>query len=194
MKITPKNADEYFHDTEHAMKRAYAGLDSCMWHVQEALSYKRPVIEKDGMVHYAPAKTPEEKAKMTRSLELLRQYGELRRFSEATFAGSILLTAYMAIKLFSPPRAVIPASCAPTGLIIYAGRNQYAHWDAERLYEINEWVFEKLYDAFSDNPLSDLTFDFRNPTINIYAGELLLVALGWYSYEIYLAEMKQLLS
>ena len=82
----------------------------------------------------------------------------------------------------------------PTGLIIYAGRNQYAHWDAERLYEINEWVFEKLYDAFSDNPLSDLTFDLRNPTINIYAGELLLVALGWYSYEIYLAEMKQLLS
>ena len=54
-------------------------------------------------------------------------------------------------------------------------------------------VFSALDRSFSDNPFSDLAFDLGNPTINIYAGEVLLTALGWTTYDTYLAEMKELL-
>lgn len=47
--------------------------------------------------------------------------------------------------------------------------------------------------AFLNNPLSDLAFDLGNPTIPIYASEILLSALGWNSYEKYLIEMTELL-
>jgi hypothetical protein len=49
-------------------------------------------------------------------------------------------------------------------------------------------------DAFADNPFSDLAFDLGNPTINIYASEILLTALGWTTYVAYLANMKELLA
>jgi hypothetical protein len=41
---------------------------------------------------------------------------------------------------------------------------------------------------------SDLVFDLSNPTINVYPNDILLVALGWKSYDTYLAEMTSLLS
>ena len=43
--------------------------------------------------------------------------------------------------------------------------------------------------------LSDLAFELSNLTVNVYAKmRLLLVALGWKSYDKYLAEMKSLLT
>jgi hypothetical protein len=81
----------------------------------------------------------------------------------------------------------------PTGLIVYAGRNQYAHWDEKEPHKATRRVFSALDHSFSDNPFSDLAFDLGNPTINIYAGEVLLTALGWTTYDTYLAEMKELL-
>ena len=54
-------------------------------------------------------------------------------------------------------------------------------------------VFAALSAAFSHAMLSDLAFELSNPTINVYANEALLVALGWKSYDTYLAEMTSLL-
>ena len=130
------------------------------------------------------------------------------------FAGAILQVAYMAIRLYSR-NASIPANCSalvkasqksaipfcigkelhaiPTGLIVYAGRNQYAHWD-EQAHEVTKNVFGALSTAFYHNMLSDLAFELSNPTINAYANEILLAALGWKSYDTYLAEMTSLLS
>jgi len=215
MKITsPKSADQYFEDTEHAVKHAYAGLGSCWRHVEEARKDMPPPIKKDGMLHYLPPETPEEKARLERSLASYKKYFELK-ISEAMFAGFILEAAYMAIMLYSRNTS-IPASCAafvkasqrkvlrfcigrerhgvPTGLIVYAGRNQYAHWDEKEPHKATRRVFSALDRSFNDNPFSDLAFDLGNPTINIYAGEVLLTALGWTTYDTYLAEMKELLS
>jgi hypothetical protein len=84
-------------------------------------------------------------------------------FSEALLAGLILQSAYTAIRLYSPPRPIPeewiqfikpshPAArfCTcqlkhkiPTGLIIYAGRNQSAHWD-EPPRQPTKRVFELL--------------------------------------------------
>jgi hypothetical protein len=46
----------------------------------------------------------------------------------------------------------------------------------------------------AEHMLADLAFDLSNPTSNVYANEVLLVALGWKSYDTYLAEMNSLLS
>jgi hypothetical protein len=213
MKITaPKSPDQYFEDTEHAVKHAYEGLASCWRYVEEARLYERTPIEKDGMLHWLPASTPEEKAKLARSIELLKQYGNLKP-SEAMFAGFILEAACMAIRLFSPHKP-IPANCAtfalpnaagrfcigkerhgvPTGLIVYAARNQYAHWDDEQLHDDTRAIFAALDASFQDKPLCDLAFDLDNLATNIYASEVIHLALGWRTYDIYLAEMKELLA
>lgn len=47
--------------------------------------------------------------------------------------------------------------------------------------------------AFWDNPLYDLAFDLGNPTIDIYANEILLGGLGWTTYDKYFSEMRDLL-
>jgi hypothetical protein len=94
MKITaPKIADQYFHDTEHAVKHAYVGLASCWRHVEDARKDMPPPIEKERMLHYLPPETPEEKARVERSLASYKKYFELK-ISEAMFAGFILEAAY----------------------------------------------------------------------------------------------------
>jgi hypothetical protein len=210
--LKPQGPDEYFQETEHAVKHEYEGLHSCWRYYDEALQHATPPIEEAGMLRRLPPRTPEEKAKLERSLELLHKYAELK-FSEALFAGSILQAAYVAIRLYSRntsiptscvefklPKAAIPFCIGeqrhgvPTGLIVYAGRNQYAHWDDEKPLEPTRRIFSALNRSFINHPFSDLAFELGNPTINIYAGEILLTALGWTSYDKYLAEMNKLLS
>jgi hypothetical protein len=214
MKLTaPKTAEDYFQRTEHAVKYAYTGLASCWSYVEEAEKHARPPVIKEGMAHYLPTETPEEKAQLERSLAAYRKYFELK-ISEAMFAGSVLEAAFMAIKLYSRSTS-IPASCAsfvkpsqttvlpfcigaerygiPTGLIVYAGRNQYAHWGDDEFHDVTRAVFAALNRAYMDNMWADLAFDLSNPTINIYAGEVLFTALGWRSYDTYLVEMQKLL-
>jgi hypothetical protein len=54
--------------------------------------------------------------------------------------------------------------------------------------------WDALSAAFDQNTLSDLAFELSNPTINIHANDVLLVALRWKSYDTYLTEMKSLLN
>ncbi len=208
MKTTaPNNLDEYFRDTEYAVRHLYAGLDSC-W------SYYQQALEHWDLSQVGQPMTPEKEATLKRYLELAEKYFDLK-FSEASFGGAILQVAYMAIRLYSrnnsipsnfaslvrpSKKAAIPFCIGqeqhgvPIGLIIYAGRNQYNHWDDEESHEITKNVFDALSVAFYPNMSFDLAFDLSNPTINIYANEILLIALGWRSYDKYLAEMKSLLA
>src|SRR5262249_41111169 len=146
--VTPKTLTEYFQKTEHAVRHAYSGLNSCSSYYQQALQHDTPPVQKDGYYVWEPPKALEERAKLDHALVLIGKYFELK-ISEAMFAGSILQAAYMAIRLYSQ-NETIPPNCAmfepipkaaipfcigkechgiPTGLIIYAGRNQYNHWD-----------------------------------------------------------------
>ncbi len=210
----PKSPEEYFQDTEHAVRHLYAGLDSCWSYYREALKYW-------DVTQVGLPMTPESKEALDRHLELAGKYFDLK-FSEATFAGAILQVAYMGIRLFSPllpPQDSAPANyerlirsdkgkivkaaipfCigperhgVPVGLIIYAARNQYNHWDDEKLDDVPQNVFRALSAAFSDNMWFDLAFELGNPTITVYASEVLLVALGWTTYDKYLAGMKSML-
>ena len=207
MKISaPQSVEDYIARTEHAVKHLYAGLDSC-W------SYYTKALEHWDITQVNEPMTPERKAALDRYLQLAGTYFELK-LSEAMFAGGILQMAYMAIRLYSK-NCAIPESCTdivrpnqkgalpfcigreeyglPLGLIIYAGRNQFSHWDDETPHDITKSIFDKLSFSFIDNPLSDLAFSLANPSINVYASELLQVALKWGSYEKYVSELEALL-
>ena len=87
-----------------------------------------------------------------RNLEDLNEYLGLQ-FSQATLSGSILQVAFMGIDRFSTNTVVLPKCLKskdenkiptkfcigrivhdiPIGMLIYAGRNQYNHWDDEKL-------------------------------------------------------------
>jgi hypothetical protein len=208
MKTTaPQDPDEYFRRTEHAVKHSYAGLDSCWQYYAQALQHW-------DISQVGQPMTVQRRAALDRYLELAGKYFDLK-FSEAMFAGAVRQVAYMAIRLYSR-NSLIPTSCSelvrpaqksaipfcigrerhgvPTGLIIYAARNQYSHWDEEEPHEVTKKIFGALSATFYHNTLSDLAFELSNPTINVYANEILLGALGWTSHEIYLAEMKSLLN
>lgn len=207
MKITaPQAIDDYIVRTEHAVKHFYAGLDSC-W------SYYTQAREHWNITQINEPLTAERKASLDRYLQLSGKYFELK-LSEAMFAGGILQMAYMAIRLYSQ-NSTIPKSCTnivktsqksavpfcigreqhglPVGLIIYAGRNQFSHWDDETPHDITLSVFNALDIAVSDNPWSDLAFSLSNPSINVYANEVLQVALEWSTYETYVAELQAML-
>lgn len=208
MKITaPKSPGEYLSATEHAVRHFYNGLDSCWSYYQEALQHWD--ISKVGQ-----PMTPQRNADLRRYLELAEKFFDLK-LSEATFAGAILQVAHMGIMLYSRNKSV-PPSCSgfvvptngkvtrfcigperhglPIGLIIYAARNQYNHWDEDEPYKATRAVFDTLTAAFYESSFSDLAFDLSNETINIYANEILLTALGWTTYDIYVDQMTGLLN
>jgi hypothetical protein len=203
--LEPKKPYEYLSMTEFSVKHLYDGVNACFNYYKEASEYwdisklNEPLNE-------------ENKNKLDKYLSLARKYFDLN-FSENTFCGSILQVASIGIDYFSRNNNIpdsfedvirqnsekVKRFCIgkelygiPIGLIIYAGRNQYSHWNERDPYEINKKVFEKLTLAFSKNMFSDLAFDLLNPGITIYSKEILLIALKWYNYDIYYKEMKEL--
>lgn len=60
-------------------------------------------------------------------------------------------------------------------------------------HDVARNVFAVLSKAFQHNMLYDLAFEASNPTISIYANEVLLGALGWNAYDRYETEMRALL-
>jgi hypothetical protein len=199
------NAREYLNLTEHTVRHFYAGLESC-WQIYE-----------HALQHWDVSRIgkPLTEEEMERARKFVEQAGEYfyLKFSEGTLAGAITQVAATGIRLFSSNK-VIPDDCIdivppaaksvipfcvgkrkfglPIGLIIYAARNQYAHWE-EDPHQVTTNVFRQLVIAFWDNPLYDLAYDLGNPTIDIYANEILLGGLNWTTYEKYRTEMEELL-
>ena len=147
--------------------------------------------------------------------ERLRKYFGYR-FSINTLYGSILQIAYMGIGLYSKNKAVPsefssiikpgnkvarfcigrPVRDVPIGLIIYAGRNQYNHWDEECIRNpVNELVFNILatkHGIRGAEKIREPAFDLKNKMIQIYSSNIVFI-LGWDSYDAYLVDMKNLL-
>jgi hypothetical protein len=140
-------------------------------------------------------------------------------FALATLCGSLLQIAAMGIQLFSEneempedlPEAlrssIRPKSkpikyCIgrrvrnlPIGLIIYAGRNQFNHMDAEKLGELNKTIFNLLahnYDGATEQSPRDPAFDLENGLIINFSGNITAL-LEWRNYESYHSDMKSLI-
>ena len=133
-------------------------------------------------------------------------------FSNATLCGSILQIASMAIEIFSL-NDTIPDSCKaivrpgqkavkfctgrlirelPIGIIIYAARNQYNHWDDPNPHKITEKVFDALATQHGYGTMRDPAFDLGNPVLKIYSHNVIGL-FEWKSYESYLTDIKTII-
>ena len=128
--------------------------------------------------------------------------------SEGTICGSILQIASMSIKTFSVNTLVSPECKAilskgnavkfcvgrlvrglPTGLIVYAGRNQYNHMDDLSYNEVTTKVFDHLATHGTGGKYRDPAFDLTNRSLINYAANIVAL-LGWKKYADYSADMK----
>jgi hypothetical protein len=132
-------------------------------------------------------------------------------FARAVLSGSILQIAYTGIKKYGYPVTVSPrcldlnvkASTSgtvfcvgrlvkniPLGLLIYAGRIQYNHWEeGEPSNPIARQVFRELSTAYSDDQDFDLGYVLNYPTPRPVSHYILSLELGWSSYQQYLEDM-----
>lgn len=127
-------------------------------------------------------------------------------FAHATICGSILQVAHMAISKFSKydgeclvltneyKRFGIgrKVNNIPLGLVIYAGRNQYNHWDEDAKPKTKE-IFDLISTKNYTQTYKDPCFDLECPKIKIYSHNILGL-IGWQTYEDYEKDMIDMLS
>ncbi len=206
MERTPR---KYLEDTSHTVRHLYLGLESIelLWQDIE------PMLLDDGR-----PKPGLDKEDFDVLFDASRECPQWA-FSEAVLCGAILEVAFMGIQCFSkvvpktPPESCRPLFddvsenprflkfCVgeerygvPEGLLIYAGRNQYAHWDEKVLKDpLNKNVFRRLHAEFPKYPTFERAFDLSNPQIDIYARFILRAALGWAFYKDYVVGMRRVL-
>lgn len=133
-----------------------------------------------------------------------------QRFAHAVLCGAVLEVACKAIELFSdntevPPevsqlvgqarwrRFAIgrPVKGVPSGLAIYAGRNQHVHFNEEQLRRVNREIF----DAMARHGMQE---GFKDPGMDLdrYRGESIaanvIYLLGWFDLNAYEGDMARL--
>jgi hypothetical protein len=72
----------------------------------------------------------------------------------------------------------------PLGIVLYAARNQYNHWDDPKPHPITQAVFDVLALGHGYGQVRDPAFDLSNPKLNIYSHNILAL-FEWTSYEAY---------
>lgn len=143
-------------------------------------------------------------------------------FSRHVISGSILQIAFKAIELFSTNPQVDsefnflfenqnfsnPAKYSkfligrkvkrvPIGLLIYAGRNQYNHFDERYLKDpMNRKVFDVLAwedgsDFVDGEPFKNPSFDLDFDSIEVRSS-IMLSALGWRTYSDYKSDIESI--
>lgn len=129
---------------------------------------------------------------------------EANALAHATICGSILQVAHMAISIFSKYNGECQVLTGdhrrfgigrkvnglPLGLIIYAGRNQYNHWDEEPRKATQE-----IFGLIATHNLKggkDPAFNLEINNLNIYSHNILGL-IGWKIYEDYTKDMIDML-
>jgi len=136
-------------------------------------------------------------------------------FARATLAGSILQVAYLGLKQFSPAGG-LDAKCAkfgvaqgttaqklcigrevhgiPIGLLIYAGRIQYNHWeDGQPSGAVAKKVFRELVLAYYDDMNFDMAYELTYPSPRPVSHYIVRLELGWHIYSEYASDMRSML-
>lgn len=190
------DAKKYLQQTENAIRQL----------LNSAIAYET-LIEK--WISSSQTKNP---IITKRNLEDLNEYLGLQ-FSQATLCGSILQVAFMGIDRFSTNTVVLPKCLKskdenkiptkfcigrivhdiPIGMLIYAGRNQYNHWDDENLNSKNTQVFNALLQAYYNDPLFDLVYDLNYPDRQPKSHYIVLNELKWRDYDTYIQDMTELI-
>ena len=191
------SAEIYLQQTEDAVRQL----------IQAAIRYEQILAG-----HISPLHTKDQ-AQIQKYVEAAGEYFGLQ-FSQGTLCGSILQVAFMGIDLYSV-NTTVPDDCSnligtskkavkfcvggrvhgiPSGLLIYAGRNQYNHWDDKAFDYPTSQVFGALITFYYDNPLFDMAYELNYPERTVKSNHIVLGELGWNSYEKYYHDMRELLA
>jgi hypothetical protein len=192
-----RDAATYLKETEYAVRYAFSGIEEC-----ESLLR--------GVTQPSQARTEDD---VKRYMERAEIYFA-RSFSEASLCGSILQVAFMGVFLFSENSA-LSTDCSdflgpanrkairfcigrrihgiPIGLLIYAARNQFNHWDDKSFDVPTTKVFDALMLAHMNNPFFDMAYSMNYPARTVKANHVVLNEMRWTSYEAYDADMRDLL-
>jgi hypothetical protein len=198
--------DEYLAQVEPAVRYLFDGIGS---YIDRFKRLRWP----------SQARTKDELAESMKELESWMA-GE---FSLAVLCGSVLQLAAQGLKLCSHNAVIPPSCSAfasaehapfcvgrelyglPLGVFVCAGRHQFAHWEDERRIDeagrvgfspFVEAVFNTLLYAHRHDPLKDMVYDLGNDFYGgtpIRSDSLMLEDMGWTTYELYLADMREML-
>jgi hypothetical protein len=203
---------EYMDGTEYSARQLFASLEYYQELIRDSMppgfskeGGTKEEFHKDGEEWYQKH-IPEHDFAKEKGDEYLAKY-----MGHASICGSILQMAHMGISQFS--KCCAPCDCLsgkhkkfgvgrkvrelPIGLIIYAGRNQYNHWD-ESPREATKCIFNKLADReveYQGELLSftDSSFDIECEFLEIYSHNILGL-IKWRTYEDYKKDMIDMLS
>jgi len=134
--------------------------------------------------------------------------------SRAILAGSILQIAYMAIRLYSTKGEVHTkyqefgiteknsslfigreVHGIPLGLLIYAGRIQYSHWDeGEPDNKLASRLFGHLRTIYYNDPLADMVYELDYPGHSPKSYYILRGELRWKTSADYFRDMREMLA
>jgi hypothetical protein len=199
------DADKYFAETEPATRHMFAAL-------QEYDSVTPPPslgahADPSGVIRLNRSQAEEYMRDLTLSLGL--------EVAKATLCGSIAQVAYMAINQFSQKVAVDPECAAlsvtagskaakfclgrrvhgiPLGLLVYAARVQYNHWDEGMPSNpVPRAVFDALYRHYANDLSFDLAYVLDWPAPRPVAHYVIRHELRWMAYNDYISDMRQAL-
>jgi len=194
----------YIKATEPAVQHLFSGLAAYYsGHLPSILQYRGH----DGIIRMAK----EENEAFIKAYEA---HFDLE-FARAALSGSILQIAYTGIKKYGQSRTVSPRClelnvkastpgavfCVgrpvrniPLGLLIYAGRIQYNHWEeGEPSNPIAQQVFRELAASYSDDQDFDLGYVLDYPASRPVSHYIVRLELGWLSYQQYIEDMTTIL-
>ncbi|NOS78980.1 MAG: hypothetical protein HOP35_13640 [Nitrospira sp.] len=211
-----QSANEYLCRTESATRKLFDSIDTYV----SALAKAPPPIFSESIANDADHRVAlerwftEHEEQVRLSLKAQHDFSA-ESFALATLCGCVLQIAATGIQWFSHNRAVPadfgsvikPSSKAvpfcvgrrvrmvPIGLIIYAGRNQFAHLDENSLREPNLTVFERLatkHGYSTDPAVRDPAFDLRNEYLINFSSNVTAL-IDWRSYDQYAKDMSAII-
>jgi hypothetical protein len=210
-----QSASDYLQRTDTAVRKLLEGIESYTALLRPAPIFVGSFSSQAAYEQALDIWRAANEAAIAKSLESQREFlGET--IALGALCGSLLQIAAMGLQLFGHNREVPddwmnvikPGTkpvifCVgrrvrdvPLGLIIYAGRNQYAHLDEPELREPNTSVFARLasnHDYKFDVVFLDPAFDLANPALINYAANITSL-IGWRSYEDYRRDMSEMLA
>ena len=209
------NSTKYIEETKHAVKQLFETIAYYRRMLDEMPSpvfvSDTPFDDKESWEREFNQWQENHRREIERSLEKSWEYLGLS-FSNATLCGSVLQIASMGIELFSS-NTQIPSCCSsfvkpgqkaikhcigrevrglPIGIIIYAARNQYNHWDDPQPHRITKAIFDSLACNHGYGEVRDPAFDLSNANLRIYSHNILGL-LGWKSYEDYEKDIRAII-
>ncbi len=197
-------AQSYLTSTEPAVQHLFKGLNS---YDAMKLPSITQYVDETGLVKM----TKEENDIFLKAY----QHSFALEFARATLAGSILQVAYLGLKQYSAGLedtticakfniqrgSSVEKFCRgrrvheiPIGLLIYAGRVQYNHWeDGEPIGAAAKSVFRELILAYYNDLTFDMAYELSYPSPRPVSHYIVRLELKWRTYEDYLSDMKTLL-